>query len=175
MSSTESYLPAPRLLVTTHDADGISVFKSDSIVPLFHPMGVGKGAFATFDTRPSVPVSNTEEPQDFGKKLPRCPPNGVLFSISDIPPGHGSPMHRTHSADWAVIVSGEIVLALDGGEEKTAKAGDFIIQGGATHAWVNRSDKPYRIGFVVVSAEPIKMPDGTEMEETVFKKENFKQ
>jgi hypothetical protein len=32
------------------------------------------------------------------------------------------------------------------------KAGDFLIQQGTNHAWVNRSDKMCRIAFVLIDA-----------------------
>jgi quercetin dioxygenase-like cupin family protein len=79
-------------------------------------------------------------------------------------------MHRTLSQDYAVVLSGEIVCELDGGEEKTLKAGDFMVQRGVNHAWHNRSQQPCRIMFVMVAAERIVLADGTELNETVIGK-----
>lgn len=79
-------------------------------------------------------------------------------------------MHRTLSLDYIIVVSGEIVLKLDGGEEKTVKAGEYIVQRGVNHEWINRSDEPCRMMVVMVGAEKIKLDNGTELEETVFGK-----
>jgi quercetin dioxygenase-like cupin family protein len=78
-------------------------------------------------------------------------------------------MHRTESIDYAVVLSGEIVLTLDGGEEKTVGVGEFIVQAGTNHKWANRAAGPCRILFVMVAAEKIVLRDGTVLEETNFK------
>lgn len=92
------------------------------------------------------------------------------MGISDIPggTGHTAPMHRTQSIDYAVVISGEIVLGLDGGEEKVVRAGEFIIQAGTNHTWINRAAGPCRILFFMVGAEKIVLGDGTVLEETSF-------
>ncbi|KAJ7080404.1 hypothetical protein B0H15DRAFT_857040 [Mycena belliarum] len=102
--------------------------------------------------------------------LPRCPPTGVLCCITDIQPGGSAPMHRTQSMDYAVVLSGEIVLSLDNGEEKTVKTGEFMVQRGVKHAWHNRTQETCRIMVVMVGTEQIVLADGTVLEETVFGK-----
>jgi quercetin dioxygenase-like cupin family protein len=79
-------------------------------------------------------------------------------------------MHRTVTIDYAVVLSGEIVLQLDNGEEKTLHAGDTLVQGGANHAWVNRADAPCRMLFVMLAAEKIVTKDGTVLEEAGLKR-----
>ena len=79
-------------------------------------------------------------------------------------------MHRTLSCDYGAVMSGEIVLRLDGGEEKTVKAGEFMVQRGANHEWINRSEEVCRILVVMVASEKIVTEDGKVLEETVFKK-----
>lgn len=80
-------------------------------------------------------------------------------------------MHRTLSLDYAVVLSGEIVCVLDGGEEKTIGQGEIIIQRGTNHLWINRSQTEVaRILFVMVGAEKVVLEDGKELEETVLKK-----
>ncbi len=160
----------PRVIVTTHDAAGTAVFASDSEVPLFYPMGPAGSSFAVFDVRSSVPVNNADPAQQYPNTVPRCPPNGVIFCISNIAPHFTVPMHRTLSLDYAIVLSGEIVMRLESGEEKTVKAGEFIVQGGVNHQWVNKSDEVCRLGCVVVSAETIKLPDGTELGEITVKR-----
>lgn len=79
-------------------------------------------------------------------------------------------MHRTQSLDYAAVISGEIVLRLDSGEEKMVKAGEFIVQRGVNHEWINRGKEVCRVMFVMVGAQKIVLDNGTALEETVFKK-----
>ncbi|KAI0132451.1 hypothetical protein BJ170DRAFT_613967 [Xylariales sp. AK1849] len=164
-------LPNPRVVVTGHKADGISVFSSDQVLEPFAPFGPAASSFSVFDSRSAVPISNQAPTGDSSKAIPRCPPNGVNFCITDLPPQfYGVPMHRTLSLDYCIVLSGEIVLALDGGEEKTVKAGEFIVQGGVNHKWVNRTDETCRIAFVMVGAEKVKLESGEVLEATVLGK-----
>jgi uncharacterized cupin superfamily protein len=39
--------------------------------------------------------------------------------------------------------------------ETLMKTGDILIQRGTHHAFANRSDKPVRIAFVLIDAEPL--------------------
>ncbi|KAI1444202.1 hypothetical protein F5Y02DRAFT_182389 [Annulohypoxylon stygium] len=170
MSSNTSLLTSgARVVVTTHAEDGKSIFHSDRVLESFSPFGPSGSSFTIFDVRPSVPVNNLEEPTNPQKTLPRVPPTGINFCITNIAPRFSVPMHRTVSLDYAVVLSGEIVLALDSGEEKTVKAGEFIVQQGVNHAWHNRTDEPCRIAFVGVGSEKIKLANGEELGETVIK------
>lgn len=74
------------------------------------------------------------------------------------------------SLDYCVVLSGEIILELDNGDEKTVKAGEFIVQGGANHRWINRTDGTCRIACVMVGAEKIKLANAEELDATAFKK-----
>lgn len=153
----------PRVVVTSHNEAGDTVFSLDSTLPLYHPFGPTVASFAVFDVRSAVPVNNFDAAQSYPNTVPRCPPNGVIFCISNIPANYSVPMHRTLSLDYAVVLNGEITVKLESGEEKTVKAGEFIIQGGVNHQWINRMDETCRIAFVMVGAEKIKLADGTEL------------
>jgi mannose-6-phosphate isomerase-like protein (cupin superfamily) len=61
-------------------------------------------------------------------------------------------MHRTRTIDYAVILSGEIDMLLDDSEVHM-KAGDVLVQRGTNHAWVNRSNAPCRVAFILVDAK----------------------
>ncbi|KAJ7912553.1 hypothetical protein B0H13DRAFT_2250966 [Mycena leptocephala] len=171
MASTSTLLPEPRLVTTGHSPDGTSVFTYDNTLTPFAPFGPAGPHFTSIHASPAVPASNTASFPDLSTTLPRCPPSGVLFCITDIPAGMSAPMHhRTQSIDYAVVVSGEIVLSLDNGEEKTVKAGEFMVQRGANHSWHNRTQETCRIAVVMVGAEKIVLQDGRVLEETVFGK-----
>lgn len=51
-------------------------------------------------------------------------------------------MHTTDTVDMEIVLSGEIVLELDGCAETTLHAGDVNIQNGTRHRWHNRGDIP---------------------------------
>jgi len=163
-------LPAPRLVRTTHAEDGKSVFASDSVLTPSYPFGSQGSAFTVFDVRPSVPASNTAPVPHLDGTSPRCPPGGVIFVLTDMKPSSRAPMHRTLTLDYAAVLSGEVVLGLDNGAEKTVRAGEFIVQQGVNHEWINRTDQPCRILFVMVGSDKIELPDGTTLEETVLKR-----
>ena len=58
-------------------------------------------------------------------------------------------MHRTETVDYGIVLDGEIVLVLDGGEV-ALKAGDVVVQRGTSHAWANRSDRICRMAFILI-------------------------
>jgi quercetin dioxygenase-like cupin family protein len=172
MASSSTQLPDARLVVTGHTPDGTSVFTFDNTRTPFTPFGPQGARFTTFHASPTVPASNTAPYPELATVLPRCPPSGVAFCITDIQPGGSAPMHRTQSVDYAVVLNGEIVLALDNGDEKTVKAGDFMVQRGANHAWHNRTGEVCRIAVVMVGTEKIALESGKVLEETVFGKKS---
>jgi mannose-6-phosphate isomerase-like protein (cupin superfamily) len=160
----------PRVVITSHKPDGTSFFTSDRSYEAFEPFGPAGSSFAVFDVRNTVPVSNQEPGQGSSQSIPRCPPGGTIFSIANFPPECHVPMHRTLSLDYCIVMSGEIVLRLDGGEEKTVKAGEFIVQGGTNHTWLNRTSEVCRVAFVMVGAEELQLGPDSALEEAAIKK-----
>ena len=61
-------------------------------------------------------------------------------------------MHTTDTVDFVVVLSGEVVLELDNGEETQLRAGDTVVQNGTRHAWHNRSDEPCVMAVALVGA-----------------------
>lgn len=70
---------------------------------------------------------------EFERKLP-----GVQGVMDPEHPG----MHATDTVDFDLVLSGEVGLVLDGGEEVTLRAGDSLVLCGARHAWRNHGDEP---------------------------------
>ncbi|KAK2022103.1 hypothetical protein LX32DRAFT_710989 [Colletotrichum zoysiae] len=58
-------------------------------------------------------------------------------------------MHRTRSLDYVLMHEGEMELELDGGEKRTVKTGEVVIQREAWHRWTNRSTEKRAVIFVV--------------------------
>jgi len=59
--------------------------------------------------------------------------------------------HTTPTIDYGIVLEGEIVLELDEGEV-TMGPGDIVIQRKTRHHWHNRSGKPCRMVFVLISS-----------------------
>lgn len=66
--------------------------------------------------------------------------------------GKRTPMHRTKTLDYVLMIEGEAVLILDD-TEVVLNQGDVAIQRGTDHAWENRSDKVARMAFFHIDAE----------------------
>jgi quercetin dioxygenase-like cupin family protein len=133
--------------VTTHNSSGQAIFSS-KIPEEQHELPLPFGGMRIIYTAPSLPTNlNTETDIDNYCQirtagLPNgaiCPPGGSAAAIVSLAPGAESPMHRTVTMDWAVILEGEVELVLDGGETRRLRVGDSVVMRGTMHQWVNRS------------------------------------
>jgi quercetin dioxygenase-like cupin family protein len=140
----------PRRVVTGHDARGISVFASDGPVPaariapdgaLFYELWATGATPAPIEAVPPDPVAGP-------LSVPPAP-HGTKIRINELPPGVVSPMHRTQTVDYGIVLDGEVVLVLED-SETVLRAGDVVVQQGTTHRWENRSAAPARVAFVLV-------------------------
>ena len=139
----------PRRIVTGHDEAGVSVFLSDGPTPRSYDMGPAI-FHELWNTRampaPVVPA----EPEPTERPLVTPPDaNGTIVRITEIKAGQKSPMHRTESVDYGIVLEGELWLVLDDAETRL-QPGDVVVQRGTNHAWENRSDRPVRMLFVLV-------------------------
>jgi len=145
---------APRRIVTGHDAKGRGRVLSDGPPPASRRVPDGASFHDMWVTTASpAPVTATEPEPIHEDELMGPPAAGTRVRIVDMPPGACSPMHRTESVDYGVVLEGEITLVLDGGSATTVGQGDLVVQRGTDHAWENRSDKSTRILFVLVAGE----------------------
>jgi hypothetical protein len=150
----------PRRVVTGHTPDGVSVVLSDGPVPVsrdlpavgvsFHEIWHTEGAPAPF-------TATEDEPTARALAVPP-PPRGTKIRINEFRPGHlderglQSPVHRTASIDYGIVLEGQITLVLDD-SEVTLQAGDVVVQRGTDHAWANRGDTVARVAFILVDGE----------------------
>ena len=148
---SDSGLPAVQRVVTGHDAKGRAIFKSEDVSPT-KMIPSGDASFLKIWATETVPADLNDERD--GRDLPTglTLEGGSVIRIVDMLPGKESPMHRTNSVDYGIILKGEIELELDDGAAKTVREGGIIIQRGTNHLWRNTSDKPCRIAFVLVEA-----------------------
>lgn len=75
-------------------------------------------------------------------------------------------MHRTLSLDYAVVLSGEITLIVDGKAEKTLKQHDVIVMRGTNHEWVNRGKQLATLFVVLAPSKEVVTDEGVRFEKT---------
>jgi len=140
----------PRRVVTGHDADGRSIVLSDGPTPRTHEIDVAI-FHELWNTRAMpAPIAPSEAEPTVRPLVTPPDANGTIVRITVIKAGEQSPMHRTRSVDYGIVLEGEIWLVLDDGSETRLGPGDVVIQRGTDHAWENRSDRPTRIVFILV-------------------------
>jgi quercetin dioxygenase-like cupin family protein len=160
---SDSGLPPVQRVVTGHDVNGRAVFKSEDVTPT-RMVPSGDAAFLLVWTTETVPADNNDETdgrlRDAGLTLNQ----GSVIRIVDMLPGQQSPMHRTNSIDYGIVLSGEIELELDDGAKRTVREGGVIVQRGTNHLWRNTTTTPARIAFILIEA-PAYHHNGTPLEE----------
>lgn len=139
-----------RRVVTGHDANGKAIVTIDDTLPTASARAGVTTAVAW--TSEGFPVDNNGTEDEGKRKTGTTHDNGTVFRIIEFGPGNGPRNHRTDSIDYAVILSGEIDMDLDG-EETHLKAGDVIVQRGTIHNWINRGTEPCVIAFVLIAAD----------------------
>ena len=82
-------------------------------------------------------------------------PDGTVFRLVEYQPGVAPRNHRTETVDYAIVVSGEIEMDLDGTVVRL-RQGDTLVQRNTIHNWINRGSKPCVIAFVLVPAKDAK-------------------
>jgi hypothetical protein len=168
-----------RRVVTGFDGAGAPVVVSDGPPPrsadYVHTPGFAKSLVWATSAPPAQAVDPTEIVTSF---LPRAgesialvvtfPPDSVFaepgfdFAAAGAEQAQRSPglaelfepdapgMHTTPTIDYGVVIEGEVVLDLDGGNTALLRAGDIIVQNSTRHAWRNPSDRPAKVFFVLM-------------------------
>jgi mannose-6-phosphate isomerase-like protein (cupin superfamily) len=178
--TTIASAPDIRRVVTGLDADDKAVVLFDSRVPLAAgPFGIASVNLWITEAYPPALLFNGDDPAT--RPIGISPPdNGTKFRIVEFPPldaateaamdpqflakavGDRAPvrgvpathplMHRTRSLDYAVVLSGEVDMMLDGQSVHLAP-GDVVVQQATNHGWVNRGKVPCRILFVLMDSQ----------------------
>jgi quercetin dioxygenase-like cupin family protein len=140
----------PRRVVTGHDGRGVSVFAADGPVPVVRTAPDGALFYEIWATDAAPAPIGADEPDPTLSALTVPPaPNGTKIRINEFPPGVVSPVHRTQSVDYGIVLDGEVVLVLDD-SETVLRAGDVAVQRGTSHRWENRSDQTARMAFILI-------------------------
>lgn len=182
MNKNQAAIPVRRI-VTGHNAHGKAIIAQDEVSPFILseasiPGLVVTDLWKTFST----PADNTGNTEPCSSAITLTPPkHGSVFRTVQFPPDasykdHWNPeehfaamgsagtldqqgdrkvaMHRTHSVDYAIVISGEIYALLDE-DETLMRPGDVLIQRGTNHGWSNRSNAPALVAFVLIDADPV--------------------
>ena len=140
-----------RRVVTGHKKDGKATVAIDEISKDVVKPREGCTFFNVWST--ALPADNKDGADGAKQIIGTAMKDRAVFRVIEYAPGVSPRNHRTDSIDFAVVMSGEIDMELDD-EVVHLKAGDVMVQRGTIHNWVNNSDKPCVIAFVLIDAKP---------------------
>jgi quercetin dioxygenase-like cupin family protein len=157
-------LPPLNRFITEHDDEGKAVYSNkipDALAWQELPDGARFCLGYSTDRFP-VQLADDTDLSSYKHRLSNLPgitiPGGTVLRLVDMKPGVLSPMHRTVSLDYGVVLEGEVELVLDSGEVRLLKRGDLAIQRGTNHAWRNASKTSWaRMLYVLQEAEPLEV------------------
>ena len=142
-----------RRVVTGHDAQGRARVAIDEACRNVISRRPNHASCVVWSTG-SFPADNDDQADASARGVGTTDPSGTVFRIVEYRPGVAPRNHRTASIDYAVVLSGEIDMELDGSVVHL-RAGDVLVQRGTMHNWVNRGTEPCVIAFVLVAAKPL--------------------
>lgn len=168
--------PSHRLIVTGNNKAGKSV-----VVEEAHVAMTGPGNFDFWQTKDGGSPSDIAIGRSPMQFFPQ--PGGTMFRLFTIPPADPNMkpadiaavqdmlfaaigiqearvdtsrhpmMHVTPTADYIVLLSGEISLQLDDGDPIKLKPFDAIVQRATNHSWVNTGSAPALLMCVMVGGK----------------------
>ena len=116
-----------RRVVTGHNDLGEAVISSDQ---QFSPENIpsGSAAFSLLWTSPVLPADNNDNTDGRERDAGLTLKQGSVIRIVDMLPGGESPMHRTNSLDYGIVLSGSGELELDDNTTTVLNPGDICVQ-----------------------------------------------
>lgn len=149
--SKNPYAPIRRI-VTGHGIQGLATIRSDCTFRT-EPIAIGGADFALLWTTTTVPADNNDETDGREREAGLTINQGSVIRFVDFEPNCVSPMHRTNSIDYGIVLDGQIELELDGGERVVVGPHSVIVQRGTNHLWRNPSATEWaRVAFVLIEA-----------------------
>jgi len=142
-----------RRVVTGHDPNGRAVVMIDELARNLASFRPGMSSYVVWTTE-GFPVDNDGSADEAQRKVGTTHKNGTVFRVIEFGPGVTPRNHRTDSIDYAVVLSGEIDMEMDGSVVHL-KAGDVLVQRGTIHNWVNNGSSPCIMAFVLIDAKPV--------------------
>jgi quercetin dioxygenase-like cupin family protein len=145
---------AYRRIVTGHSSAGKAILLRDETC-LTRQIPSGEACFAKLWVTDRTPADNHGDADNALLPTGLTMPGGSVLRVVDMPAGMRSPMHRTWSVDYGIVLDGQVDLELDDGICVPLQRGDVVVQRGTIHAWINRSDSAARMVFVLIDAAPL--------------------
>jgi quercetin dioxygenase-like cupin family protein len=149
-----------RRIVTGHDANGKAVVVTDEVLTAV-PRRIGANITGCeIWSTDRMPVDNSREADAAQRAGFVVRHNyvgsgqGTTCRITEFAPGHGLFPHRTETVDYAILLSGEIDMELEGDEVVRMKPGDVLVQRGTMHTWINKGSVPAVFAFILIDARP---------------------
>jgi quercetin dioxygenase-like cupin family protein len=142
-----------RRVVTGHDKNGKAIVLYDEIGKEVSSGRPGATACVVWSTE-GFPINNDGSSDEAKRKVGTTLDNGTVFRVVRFDPGVAARNHRTDSIDYAVVMSGEIDMDVDG-VVVHLKAGDILVQRGTIHNWINHGKEPCMIAFSLIAAKPV--------------------
>ncbi|KAH8898463.1 hypothetical protein GQ53DRAFT_742493 [Thozetella sp. PMI_491] len=162
--TTPSQAPSPpKRYISTHDAEGKSIFSEafpDELATYQIPGMTYYEAYKTFEA--PIPLAQETDlktmqahaAEDGTITFPK--PGATTLRYCDWPPGGEAPLHRHESIDFGIVILGEIEAFMDSGERRLLKPGDCLVQRNTLHGWRNPSTTEYaRVVFVIQGTQPV--------------------
>ena len=142
-----------RRVVTGHDDRGRAIVKIDEVVNDLKVSRPGAAAAPIWTTE-GFPVNNDGDDDSGARKVGTTLAGGTIMRVVEFSPRVQARNHRTDSIDYAVVISGEIDMELDGSMIHL-NAGDVLVQRGTIHNWINKGTSPCVIAFILIDAKPV--------------------
>jgi quercetin dioxygenase-like cupin family protein len=142
-----------RRVITGHDANGKAIVQIDEVVSKLKEGRPG-AMVAPIWTTEGFPVNNDGHDDAATRPVGTTLPGGTILRVVEFSPGVQSRNHRTDSIDYAIIMSGEIDMEMDGAMIHL-KAGDVLVQRGTIHNWINKGTAPCVIAFALIDGKPV--------------------
>ncbi len=163
-SAAEKGMRHPNRFITDHDNTGKAVFSSTIPEPIPFTQIPNDAQFSLCYATKEHPVTlaDSADLKTYSNYLEHLPgiviPGGTVLRMVDMRPGATSPMHRTVSIDYGVVLEGEVELVLDSGETRVMKRGDVSVQRGTIHAWRNTSSTEWaRMLYFLQEIKPLEI------------------
>ena len=142
-----------RRVVTGHDANGRAVVAIDEACKNVVSRRPHHESCVVWSTG-SFPADNSTSEDGGARQVATVDPGGSVFRIAVYYPGVTPRNHRTELVDYAIVLSGEIDMEMDGSMVHL-RAGDVLVQRGTIHNWINNGTEPCTIAFVLIAAKPV--------------------
>ena len=142
-----------RRVVTGHDQNGRAIVTIDEIANNVISRRPNHASCLIWSSG-ELPVDNDGDADGGAREVGTTDPNGTVFRLVEYGPGVVPRNHRTESIDYAIVMSGEIDMEMDGSVVHL-RAGDVLVQRGTIHNWINRGTVPCVVAFVLVAAKPV--------------------